>query len=168
MLDEIIIEYAMTSVYFHQFASPKRPQPLALDQLVATFRRPLRVDLAQVQHEPAWNGKRYNAKLAEARALELADAPLGVKIVVLHHFLSAQCFIHCAYKELFKKVEPVEPGPGKPIQPKGGDGTEPLELLADVAERGIYDQVATRSYSTWPDKPTTGAKPSRKSRYANP
>jgi hypothetical protein len=112
LLDAVSIEYAMASVYFHQFASPKRPQQLALDQLVTTLCRPLRADLAQVQQDPAWGGQRrerYNAKLAEARALELADAPLGVKIVVLHQFLSAQRFIHRGYKELLKKVEPPEP-----------------------------------------------------------
>ena len=59
---------------------------------MATLCRPLRADLAAVQRDPLWDGmrrERYNAKLAEGRAVELADAPLGVKIVVLHHFLAA-------------------------------------------------------------------------------
>lgn len=146
--DAVAVEYAMATVFFHQFAHPKRPQPAALDQLVATLCRPLRADLATLQELPEWDGQRrekYNGKLAEARAKELADAPLGVKIVVLHHFLAAQRFIHQAYKDLFKKAEPAPENPGQPAAPKPiSDGTELLELLADLAERGLYgtyDQV---------------------------
>jgi hypothetical protein len=140
--DAVVVEYAMGLVHFHQFAHSTKPQVAALDQLVATLCRPLHADIAALQEDPEWNGQRrekYNGKLAEARAQELADAPLGVKIVVLHHFLAAQRFIHAAYKDLFKKVEPAAPaGPGKPAPPRQGDGTEMLELLADVAERGVY------------------------------
>ena len=152
LLDAVAIEYAMAQVYFRQFARPQGPPPLALDHLVATLCRPVRADLATVQHEPSWDGQtreRYNAKLAEARAGELADAPLGVKIVVLHHFLAAQRFIHRAYKDLFKRVEPA-PATG-PAPAATGDGTELLELLADVAERGLYgtyEQVAHTSLHT--------------------
>ena len=87
--------------------------------------------------------ERYNAKLAELWAVELADAPLGVKIVVLHHFLAAQRFIHRNYKEVFKKAE-VPTRPAAARSARGSDGTELLELLADLAERGLYgtyDQV---------------------------
>jgi hypothetical protein len=99
-----------------------------------------------------WDGQRrekYNAKLAEGRAKELADAPLGVKIVVLHHFLGAQRFIHRSYKELYKKAE-VPTGPA-PVKPKHSDGTEFLELLASLAERGLYgtyEQVAHTALHT--------------------
>jgi hypothetical protein len=140
--DAVVIEYAVGLVHFHQFAHPTKPQVAALDQLVATLCRPLHADIAALQEDPEWNGQRrekYNGKLAEARAKELADAPLGVKVVVLHHFLAAQRFIHAAYKDLFKKVEPAAPaGPGRPAPPRHSDGTEMLELLADVAERGLY------------------------------
>ena len=145
--DAVAVEYAMATVFFHQFAHPKRPQPAALDQLVATLCRPLHPDLAALQEDPAWDGQRrerYNGKLAEARATELADAPLGVKIVVLHHFLHAQRFIHQAYKDLFKKQEAAPEGPHQAAPKAISDGTELLELLADLAERGIYgtyDQV---------------------------
>jgi len=146
--DAVAIEYAMATVFFHQFAHPQRPQPAALDQLVATLCRPLRAELAVLQELPEWDGQRrekYNGKLAEGRAKELADAPLGVKIVVLHHFLHAQRFIHKAYKDLFKTSEPAaESPPGKPAPRPTSDGTELLELLADLAERGLYgtyDQV---------------------------
>ena len=155
LADAVAIEYAMAQIYFRQFAHPQRPQAAALDQLVATLCRPLRPDLAQLRQDPAWDGQareKYNAKLAEARALELADAPLGVKIVVLHHFLAAQRFIHRGYKELFKKVEePAPGGPGKPAPPRISDGTEMLELLADLAERGLYgtyEQVAYTALHT--------------------
>jgi hypothetical protein len=139
--DAVAIEYAMATVFFHQFAHPQRPQPLALDQLVATLCRPVREDIAALQEDPEWDGQRrekYNGKLAEARAKELANAPLGVKVVVLHHFLAAQRFIHKAYKDLFKKVEVAAPAPSKPAARPTSDGTELLELLADVAERGTY------------------------------
>ena len=151
LLDAVAIEYAMAQVFFAQFARPLRPQPLALDQLVATLCRPLRPGLASLQEDPAWDGQRrekYNGKLAQARAKELADAPLGVKIVVLHHFLSAQRFIHRAYKDLFKKVE--QPS-GPFAKAKVSDGAELLELLADLAERGLYgtyEQVAHTALHT--------------------
>lgn len=141
--DAVVIEYAVGLVHFHQFAHPIRPQVAALDQLVATLCRPVHANIDVLQQDPEWNGQRrekYNGKLAEARAKELADAPLGVKIIVLHHFLAAQRFIHLAYKDLFKKVEPAAPAgpPGKLAPPRHSDGTEMLELLADVAERGLY------------------------------
>ncbi|MGI4835117.1 MAG: hypothetical protein ACRYFK_16815 [Janthinobacterium lividum] len=154
LLDAVAIEYAMASVYFHQFAHPTRPQAGALDQLVATLCRPLRAELADWQQNPEWDGQRrekYNAKLAEGRAQELADAPLGVKIVVLHHFLDAQRFIHRAYKDLFKKVEVREAPAGKAPKQPAGDGMELLELLADLAERGLYgtyEQVTHTSLHT--------------------
>ncbi|MGI4871218.1 MAG: hypothetical protein ACRYFX_08580 [Janthinobacterium lividum] len=153
LTDAVAIEYAMAAVFFHQFARPQRPQAQALDQLVASLCRPVRPDLVQLSQDPAWDGQtreRYNAKLAEARALELADAPLGVKIVVLHRFLGAQRFIHRAYKDLFKKVEPPS-GPAAQAPRPAGDGTELLELLADLAERGLYgtyEQVAHTSLHT--------------------
>lgn len=139
--DAVAIEYALATVFFHQFVHPQRPQVAALDQLVATLCRPLREDIAALQENPEWDGQRrekYNGKLAEARAKELADAPLGAKIVVLHHFLAAQRFIHKAYKDLFKKVEAPAPGAGAAAPRQTSDGTELLELLADVAERGTY------------------------------
>jgi hypothetical protein len=146
--DAVAIEYAMATVFFHQFAHPTKPQVAALDQLVATLCRPLHPDLAALQEDPAWDGQRrerYNGKLAEGRAKELVDAPLGVKIVVLHHFLHAQRFIHKAYKDLFKSSAPAaDSPPGQPAPRPTSDGTELLELLADLAERGLYgtyDQV---------------------------
>lgn len=152
--DAEVIEYAMARIYFQQFAHPQRPQPAALDELVATLCRPLRTDLKKVSRDPAWDGQRrerYNAKLTEGRAKELADAPLGVKIVVLHHFLAAQRFIHRAYKEVFKPVEqPTGPAAAQ-AKPRHSDGTELLELLADLAERGLYgtyEQVAHTSLHT--------------------
>jgi hypothetical protein len=154
LIDAVAIEYAMAQIFFHQFANPKRPQAAALDQLVATLCRPLRPDLKSVQQDPFWDGQsreRYNGKLAEARAKNLVDAPIGIKIVVLHHFLSAQKFIHSAYKEIFKKVEPVVPGPAHAAPPKTSDGTELLELMATLAERGLYgtyEQVAYTSLHT--------------------
>ncbi len=153
LLDAETIEYAIGLIHFHQFAHPQRPQPAALDQLVATLCRPLRADLKKVQRDPLWDGlrrERYNAKLAENRAAELADAPLGVKIVVLHHFLAAQRFIHRNYRELFKKVE-VPPGPAAARPARGSDGTELLELIAALAERGLYgtyEQTAHTSLHT--------------------
>ncbi len=152
LLDAVAIEYATAQVFFHQFTHPQRPQAAALDQLVATLCRPARVDLVHVRELPEWDGQtreKYNGKLAEGRAKELADAPLGVKIVVLHHFLHAQRFIHRAYHDLFKKVE-VPTGPHAP-KPKHSDGTEMLELLAEVAESGLYgtyEQVAHTSLHT--------------------
>lgn len=152
LADGVAIEYAMATVFFYHFARPQQPSLRALDQLVATLCRPVRADLATVRELPAWDGQtreRYNAKLAESRALELADAPLGVKIVVLHHYLAAQKFVHHAYRDLFKKVEPPQGPHAGP--PKVGDGTEMLELLADLAERGLYgtyEQVAHTALHT--------------------
>ena len=94
--------------------------------------------------------ERYNAKLAELWAVELADAPLGVKIVVLHHFLAAQRFIHRNYKEVFKKAE-VPTRPAAARSARGSDGTELLELIASLAERGLYgpyEQTAHTSLHT--------------------
>jgi len=146
LTDAVFIEYAMAQIYFHQFAHPQRPRAQALDQLVATLCRPLRPDLAALQQNPAWDGQRrerYNAKLAEGRALELADAPLGVKIVVLHHYLAAQRFLHAAFKEVFRKAEP---GPGG--KAKAGDGTGLLELLARLAERGLYGPYEATAHTS--------------------
>ena len=152
LLDAVTIEYAMAALFFHQFARPKQPQLTALDSLVATLCRPLRPALAQLQRDPAWDGQareRYNGKIAEARAREFATLPVGVKIVVLHHFLAAQRFIHAAYKDLFKKSEQV--APDAPPAPPRGDGTEFLELVATLAEQGIYgtyEQVTHTSLHT--------------------
>ncbi|MGI4760515.1 MAG: hypothetical protein ACRYF0_07410 [Janthinobacterium lividum] len=154
LLDAVAIAYAMANIYFQQFAHPQRPHAPALDQLVATLCRPLRADFKTVSTDPNWDGfrrEKYNARLAEGRAGELADAPLGVKIVVLHHFLAAQKFIHAAYKEVFKQVE-VPTGPAAAqAKPRHSNGTELLELLASLAERGLYgtyDQVAHTSLHT--------------------
>lgn len=152
LLDAEVIEYAMARIYFQQFAHPQRPQSAALDQLVATLCRPQRADYKKVSTDPLWDGmrrERYNAKLAEVRAEALADAPVGVKIVVLHHFLAAQRFIHRNYKEVFKKAE-APTGPAA-ARPRHSDGTELLELLASLAERGLYgtyEHVAHTSLHT--------------------
>jgi hypothetical protein len=152
LLDAVAIEYATALVFFQQFVHPQRPQAAALDQLVATLCRPARENLVYMRELPEWDGQtreKYNGKLAQTRAQELADAPLGVKIVVLHHFLHAQRFVHRAYKDLFKKVE-VPTGPHAP-KPKHSDGTEMLEILAEVAESGLYgtyEQVAHTSLHT--------------------
>ena len=155
LTDGVAIEYAMATLFFHQFANPRQPRAAALDQLVATLCRPVRAELAALQENPEWDGQareKYNGKLAEGRAKELADAPLGVKIVVLHHFLAAQRFVHRAYPDLFKKApEPApEAGPA-PAPRKVGTGTEMLELLAHVAEQGLYgtyEQVAHTALHT--------------------
>ncbi|WP_375418116.1 hypothetical protein [uncultured Hymenobacter sp.] len=152
LLDAVLVEYAMACVFFQQFARPGRQPagPQALDQLVATLCRPQAASLDV--NDPQWDGQRrekYNGKIAEARAQELADLPLGVKIVVLHHFLQAKRFIHSAYPDLFKKLTPGA-GPA-PAPPPSSDGTEALELLAELAERGTYgtyEQTATTSLHT--------------------
>ena len=107
------------------------------------------------ENDPKWDGQRrerYNSKLAEARALELADLPLAVKIVVLHRFLDAERFIHRAYADLFKKPELAGDSDGPAPKPRPtGDGTQVLEILADLAENGTYgtyDQVAYTSLHT--------------------
>lgn len=149
LADAVLVEYAMAQVYFHQFARPQQPLPLALDQLVATLCRPAAANLDV--NDPHWDGQRrekYNGKLAEARACALADAPLSAKIMVLHHFLAAQRFIHRSYKVLWRPAAP--PVAGAPVR-NASDGTETLELIADLAERGLYgtyDQVATTSLHT--------------------
>ncbi|WP_210521891.1 hypothetical protein [Hymenobacter terricola] len=151
LLDAVLVEYAMASVFFHQFAKPKNPQAKALDHLVATLCRPAAPGVNE--NDPHWDGQRrerYNGKLAEARAGELADLPLAVKMVVLHHFLAAERFIHKAYADLYKKPEPAGEGPAPAPRPTG-DGTQVLEILADLAERGTYgtyEQVAYTSLHT--------------------
>ena len=138
LLDAVLVEYAMASVYFHLFTKPTAPQPQALDQLVATLCRPAAAGLDE--NDPNWDGQRrerYNSKLAEARALELVDLPLAVKVVVLHQFLAAERFIHRAYADLYKKPEPAGEGPAPKPRPTS-DGTQALETLADLAERGTY------------------------------
>jgi len=138
LLDAVLVEYAMASVYFHLFTKPQHPQPQALDQLVATLCRPAAAGLDE--NDPNWDGQRrerYNSKLAEARALELANLPLAIKVVVLHQFLAAERFIHRAYADLYKKPEPAGEGPTPKPRP-AGDGTQALEVLTDLAERGTY------------------------------
>lgn len=149
--DAVLVEYAMASVFFHQFAKPTNPQPKALDQLVATLCRPAAAGIDE--NDPHWDGQcreRYNGKLAEARALELADLPLAVKIVVLHRFLEAERFVHRAYADLYRKPEPTGAGPAPAPKPTG-DGTQVLEMLAELAERGTYgtyEQVAYTALHT--------------------
>jgi hypothetical protein len=147
LLDAVLIEYALASVYFHLFAKPTAPQPQALDQLVATLCRPAAAGIDE--NDPQWDGQRrekYNAKLAEARALELADLPLALKVVVLHRFLAAERFIHRAYVDLYKKPEPVGEGPAPKPRPTG-DGTQALEVLAELAEQGTYGTYEQASYT---------------------
>jgi hypothetical protein len=147
LLDVVLVEYALASVYFHLFAKPKSPQLSALDSLVATLCRPAVPGLDE--NNPAWDGQRrekYNAKLAEARALELADLPIALKMVVLHRFLDAERFIHQAYADLFKKAEPAGEGPVPKARP-AGDGTQVLEVLADLAEQGTYGTYEQASYT---------------------
>ncbi|MDB5268220.1 MAG: hypothetical protein JWP58_1260 [Hymenobacter sp.] len=146
LLDAVLIEYALASVYFHLFAKPKAPQPQALDQLVATLCRPA----AEVdENDPQWDGQyreKYNAKLAEARARELADLPLAVKVVVLHRFLAAERFIHRNYADLYQKPAPAGDGPAPKPKPTG-DGTQALEILAELAETGTYGTYEQASYT---------------------
>ena len=147
LLDAVLVEYALASVYFHLFAKPKAPQPQALDQLVATLCRPAAAGIDE--NDPQWDGQRrekYNAKLAEARAKELADLPLALKVVVLHRFLAAERFIHRAYADLYKKPEPAGEGPAPKPRPTG-DGTQALEVLADLAEQGTYGTYEQASYT---------------------
>jgi hypothetical protein len=147
LLDAVLVEYALASVYFHQFAKPQAPQLTALDQLVATLCRPVAVGVDE--NDPQWDGQyreKYNAKLAEARARELADLPIALKMVVLHRFLDAERFIHRAYADLFKKPEPAGEGPAPKAKPTG-DGTQVLEVLADLAEQGTYGTYEQASYT---------------------
>jgi hypothetical protein len=149
LLDAVLVEYALASLYFHLFAKPKTPQLTALDSLVATLCRPAVPGLDE--NDPAWDGQRrekYNAKLAEARALELADLPLALKMVVLHRFLDAERYIHQAYADLFSKAAPVPEGQGPGGRPTPtGDGTQVLEVLADLAEQGTYGTYEQVSYT---------------------
>ncbi|MBO2007547.1 hypothetical protein [Hymenobacter negativus] len=147
LLDAVLVEYALASVYFHQFAKPQNPQLTALDSLVATLCRPAVAGLDE--NDPTWDGQRrekYNAKLAEARALELVDLPIALKMVVLHRFLDAERFIHQAYADLFKKAAPAGEGPVPKPKP-AGDGTQVLEVLADLAEQGTYGTYEQASYT---------------------
>lgn len=147
LLDAVLVEYAMASVYFHLFAKPTAPQPRALDQLVATLCRPAAAGIDE--NDPQWDGQRrekYNGKLAEARARELANLPLALKIVVLHRFLAAERFIHRNYADLYKKPEPAGEGPAPKPRP-AGDGTQALEVLADLAEQGTYGTYEQASYT---------------------
>ncbi|MDB5270082.1 MAG: hypothetical protein JWP58_3122 [Hymenobacter sp.] len=146
LTDAVLVEYAMASVYFHLFARPKAPQAQALDQLVATLCRPAAAGVDE--NDPAWDGQRrekYNSKLAEARALELVDLPLALKMVVLHRFLAAERFIHRNYADLYQK-------PQKPVGPDAkpaptGDGTQVLEIVADLAETGTYGTYEQVSFT---------------------
>ena len=147
LLDAVLVEYALARVYFHLFAKPKTPQLSALDQLVATLCRPAVAGLDE--NDPAWDGQRrekYNAKLAEARARELADLPIALKMVVLHRFLEAERFIHRAYADLFQKPEPVGEGSAPKPRPTG-DGAQVLEVLAELAEQGTYGTYEQASYT---------------------
>ncbi|MDO7851552.1 hypothetical protein [Hymenobacter convexus] len=140
LTDAVLVEYAMASVYFHLFARPKAPQATALDQLVATLCRPAAAGVDE--NDPAWDGQRrerYNGKLAEARAKELADLPLSLKMVVLHRFLAAERFIQRNYQDLYEKPAPQPEGPPAAAGPAPkGDGTQVLEILAELAETGTY------------------------------
>jgi hypothetical protein len=149
LTDAVLVEYAMASVYFHHFARPKAPQVQALDQLVATLCRPAAAGVDE--NDPAWDGQRrekYNSKLAEARALELADLPLSLKMVVLHRFLAAERFIQRNYKDLYEKPAPVPTGPQAAAKPAPtGDGTQALEILAELAETGTYGTYEQVSFT---------------------
>ena len=136
---------------------------------MATLCQPLRADLAKVQRDPWWDGmrrERYNAKLAEGRAVELADAPLGVKIVVLYHLLAAQRFIHRNYKEVFKKAEvppapgPARPGPKSVTVPSCWSSSPRWPSAAPTSKRPT--RPCTPFSSTWPARPATGAQPRKK------
>lgn len=146
LADVVAVEYAMATVYFRAFAHPQRPSAKALDQLVATLCRPVRADLNEA--DPHWDGQRrerYNGKLAEARAAELATLPVATKIVVLQLFLAGQRFIHRAYHELYRKGSaPAQRGAAT----APSDGTELLELLADLAERGTYGTYEQAAYTS--------------------
>ncbi|GAB2954840.1 hypothetical protein GCM10027048_20490 [Hymenobacter coalescens] len=143
--DAVALEYALASMHFAAFAHPQRPQPQRLDDLVAALCRPQRADLDET--DPHWDGQRrerFNPKLAEARAKELAGAPMAVKIVVLQQFLSAQRFIHRAYQELYKRQEQG----ARRGQPVVSDGSEVMELIHVLAQEGTYGDYDATCYTS--------------------
>jgi hypothetical protein len=144
--DAVLLEYALASRHFAQFAHPTRPNPKKLDDLVAALCRPQRADLDE--SDPAWDGQRrerFNAKLAEARAKELADVPEAVKIVVLQMFLAAKRFIHAAYKDLYRQPStlPAHLQGKAPVS----DGSEILELIHVLAQEGTYGTYEATAYT---------------------
>ena len=65
---------------------------------------------------------------------------------MLHRFLDAERFIHQAYADLFTKAAPADEGPAAKPKPTG-DGTQVLEVLADLAEQGTYGTYEQTSYT---------------------
>jgi hypothetical protein len=127
----VAIEYLMANHHFRQFARPK-PAAGALELLVATLCRPEKKDLDVL--DPEWDGDRrqkYNSKVTELRAKELATLPVATKIVVLQYYVASQRAFHERYKELYKKKKPGE------RQASAGDFGL-LGVVHDVAGEGLF------------------------------
>ncbi|HEX8349094.1 MAG TPA: hypothetical protein VF598_03965 [Hymenobacter sp.] len=124
------IEYLMADHHFRQFAR-KQPVAGALEQLLATLCRPEKKDLDVL--DPEWDGDRrqkYNAKVVELRAKELATLPVATKIVVLQYYVASQRAFHARYKELYKQQNRNEK--------KSGADFGLLGVVHDVAREGLF------------------------------
>lgn len=136
LLDAVAIEYGVASIHFAAYLTHGRAE--SLDQLVATLCRPPRAGYDPT--DPAADGQareRYNATLAEARALVFADLPLAVKFVVLERFVAAEQFIHATYHQVFTAPEARAPTGSRPPGPPS-DGGRFLELVYELAQQGTY------------------------------
>jgi len=135
--DTTAVEYGIALVYFRRFAHLKHPQPLELEkvlnQMTAALCRVRRPDWQSVQ-EP-WE-KQFSSEAADGLALELTDAPVGIKLVVMYHFICAQRRLDRAH---YGQLVPAD------------DGMEVLELLASLAadgQHGPYEQLANTGLFT--------------------
>lgn len=136
----VAIEYLMAETQFKLFARAK-PAPGALELLLATLCRPRKAGLNE--RDPHWDGdrrERYNNKVAEARAKELAPLPLATKMVVLQYYVASARGFHERYRELYSKPEG---GKGRAVASNFGL----LGILDDVATEGVFGTFEQACYT---------------------
>lgn len=125
------LEVCMAFMEYTAFVQPEEPDTTALDRLIATLCRPVRVDLDAFRRSPDWNDdlrEPYNEARTEKRALALATLPLEWKIALLTYFEQSSNVFLRQYSLMF----------GGDAEPRYGDGRGWLMLLKNIAKEGHF------------------------------
>lgn len=129
--DLSLAEYALADHHLRQFVLGSQEQELL--QLVATLCRPEKKGLDR--ENPEWDGdarEPYNTQLAQRRAAGFSELALGVRQLVLTHFLAGQQTVQSYYKKLFD--QPEQGGGGAAAV----EGSPIIDLAYALADKGVF------------------------------
>jgi hypothetical protein len=135
--DSDALDVSFGNIKLTEFAHPEQPDVSALDELVATFCRPERLDYEQFRKSPDYNGDRrekFNDFRVAERAKLFGTLDHGVKVCVLQYFLTTNVAFLDQYEELFG---------GSGGAPRYGGGEGWLMVLKSVAKSGIFGSFDT-------------------------